>query len=559
MKKITFLLIALLVVMVSYSQVVINESFEGNSIPTGWSQSPSNNFAWSFGSSIMPGTTGVGSTDFSTNAAIFNDDAAGNTGNHNFETLELPSIDFTSNNNSSTFIKVEYTYALNVLSPEDDRLFFAVKDANNSTFHVIAEYDQDTDPTDVTLFIELASTSVTIDPSNVEFIFVYDDIDSDWAWGAGVDNVKITLIPNNDVCGNAQEMTSFPYTNIQDTTGSINEGFVTPTGCSGGMNDGVWYTFTSVGDGEVNIQSLTSGYDHEIGVYTGSCDNFTCVANKDGSLTGQPEYLSFNVTFGTQYWINFGYWSNSTDGASPGNLEVHMSYTPTANDICAQGQDAGAVTLPVQTNMANFASTTPYAGTVLGATDSGIAATVCEGYTGNPNDDVWFKFIATTENLHITVEENFDSVINLYSGTCGSLSQIGCADNIDISPVQIDANGLTVGDEYYVRVFSFDNSTNNNDSAFNISVWSEDSTAEINEDIIEGLTLYPNPINDILNIKAQEKITKLSIYNPIGQLLKTIIPNNTNVTVNLDYLATGIYIVKIEANGGVNSRRVIKK
>jgi len=557
MKKITFLLIALLVASISYSQVIVDEDFESNSIPPDWSQVALGGYHfWSFGSGVVPGNNVA---DFPTNAAIFDDDDAGNhPTQQNKAWLRTAMFDFTSYNNYSSFIKVEYTYALNILTDGNETLTFAVWDNDNTDWINLVQYNQDTAPTLATQFIELGTLNV--DLTHVSFAFIYDDVDASWGWGAGVDDVKITIIPNNDVCGNAQEMNSFPYTNIQDTTGSINEGFVTPAGCGGGMNDGVWYTFTADGDGEFNIESLTGVYDHEIGVYTGSCGNFNCVDHADSVEAGQPEHLSFNVTYGTQYWINFGYWSDVTDGETLGNLTVHTSYTPTENDTCAQGQDAGAVTLPVQTNIADFASSTPYNGTVLGATDSGVAATVCEGDTGTPNDDVWFKFTATTTSVHITVEENFDSVINLFSGSCGSLSQIGCADNLNQSPVQIDAGGLTVGEEYYIRVFSFEtNVLPNSNSAFNISVWTEGGTAGTQENNIAGLSLYPNPITDLLTIEAQEEITKLSIYNQIGQMVKTITPNQTNVSINLENLATGIYIVKIEADDKVSSKRVIKK
>jgi hypothetical protein len=46
--------------------------------------------------------------------------------------------------------------------------------------------------------------------------------------------------------------------------------------CGGGMNDGVWYTFTPTVGGALDLV-LTTSWDSEIAVYSGSCGVFTCV------------------------------------------------------------------------------------------------------------------------------------------------------------------------------------------------------------------------------------------------------------------------------------------
>src|SRR5438477_586506 len=62
-------------------------------------------------------------------------------------------------------------------------------------------------------------------------------------------------------------------------------------------------------------------------------------------------------------------------------------------------------------------------GTTVGATQS-IPATSCNTNTGNADDDVWYKFIATSTTYVITVGIDpdavvaFAAVIDLRSGVC---------------------------------------------------------------------------------------------------------------------------------------------
>lgn len=100
---------------------------------------------------------------------------------------------------------------------------------------------------------------------------------------------------------------------------------------------------------------------------------------------------------------------------------------------------------------------------------SGVAT--CGG--GNVNSvDNWHRFTATSEyptialsalgNYLIDATRGNGTLIQLFSGSCGSLSQIGCS----VSPAGATSNSftpnspLTIGQQYYVRI-----ATNNNTSS----------------------------------------------------------------------------------------------
>ncbi len=119
--------------------------------------------------------------------------------------------------------------------------------------------------------------------------------------------------------------------------------------------------------------------------------------------------------------------------------------------VSAQGNDCAAATL-----LTPGASCTPTAGTTAGATQS-IPALTCAGFTGNADDDVWYRFTATATAHTITVAggTGFDAIIDVRSGACNG-TNIACADATFTAGTEIvNATGLTVGAQYYIRVYSY--------------------------------------------------------------------------------------------------------
>lgn len=132
--------------------------------------------------------------------------------------------------------------------------------------------------------------------------------------------------PANDACEDATVVGSLPYNISQDASAATNnDGFI--SACTGGMNDGVWYTFTVETAGTINISiSDVIGWDPEIAIYSGACGAFTCVARADNGGGGAGESISTAVTAGTQYWLNIGHWSGSTNNSEgPFTLDISSS------------------------------------------------------------------------------------------------------------------------------------------------------------------------------------------------------------------------------------------
>lgn len=74
----------------------------------------------------------------------------------------------------------------------------------------------------------------------------------------------------------------------------------------------------------------------------------------------------------------------------------------------------------------------------------------------------------------------------------------------------------------------------------------------------DALSVYPNPVSDILNITtADRKVLAVEFYSVDGKLAKSVSGNNQSVDVS--GLQKGVYIVKVKTSAGEKSFKVIKK
>lgn len=145
-----------------------------------------------------------------------------------------------------------------------------------------------------------------------------------------------------------------------------------------------------------------------------------------------------------------------TGGESSGCTELMFTSAPPppANDECAT-----ATTLTVNPDLN---CTTVTSGYTIGATDSGTVPDPCYG---TPDDDVWYKFVATATTHKISLlniqsvgtnPDDTDTYFQVFSGGCGALSSIFCSD-----PPSGLVTGLTVGETYWVRVYSYSDTGSN--------------------------------------------------------------------------------------------------
>lgn len=96
-------------------------------------------------------------------------------------------------------------------------------------------------------------------------------------------------------------------------------------------------------------------------------------------------------------------------------------------------------------------------GSTVGASQS-QPANLCGAFTGTADDDVWYQFTAlTTGTVTINLDGNpdFDGVLELFKGNCGSLTSVTCSDTSQKGGSEgITVNALA-GTNFKVRVYSY--------------------------------------------------------------------------------------------------------
>jgi hypothetical protein len=133
---------------------------------------------------------------------------------------------------------------------------------------------------------------------------------SDATCNLSLGSLSYTCPPSNDDCANAISVLNMPYNNSQNASAATGPVVSTCTG----MNDGVWYTVVGNGSNIIIDVTAVTGWDPELGVYNGSCGNFTCVASIDNGGTSAGEtYTIVASTLGTTYYVNVGHYSSFGD------------------------------------------------------------------------------------------------------------------------------------------------------------------------------------------------------------------------------------------------------
>ncbi len=61
------------------------------------------------------------------------------------------------------------------------------------------------------------------------------------------------------------------------------------------------------------------------------------------------------------------------------------------------------------------------------------------------------------------------------------------------------------------------------------------------------IAIFPNPANDILNITSSEEISEIEIVNTLGQVVFRMEVNSDNAVCDVNGLASGVYVVKIQS------------
>lgn len=325
-------------------------------------------------------------------------------------------------------------------------------------------------------------------------------------------------------------------------------------GCSSPVAPADGATNVPVGDVTFEWTAPTTGdpatsYDMYYGETPGDVTNFVGNFEETSALITLTGY---NVTF---YWrivpINAGGEATGCNGDA-WSFTTEPAPLPPANDDCS-----GATELIPAGDFATAAIATTNAGATY--TDGTIPA--CQD---DIDSNVWYTVVVpasgsiTIETKEVDGSPLFDTVLEVYSGTCGALVAVDCSDDEgDELFSLVSLTGRTPGETLYVGVYRY-GSSDGIAGAFQLGAYDASLLATTGFDSA-SLKVYPNPVKDVLNVSYSKEISNIAVYNMLGQQVFNKAVNTKDAKVDLSFLNSGNYIVKLTSDNEVKTLKVLKQ
>ncbi|MBL7943591.1 MAG: hypothetical protein JNM00_12535 [Flavobacteriales bacterium] len=340
-------------------------------------------------------------------------------------------------------------------------------------------------------------------------------------------------IPDNDFCANAIPLTVGTSCNMQSFSNAYctaTEPLTTPNPSCGFYAGGdIWFTFQYPESGHFRIERLDGNiYSAQFALYQGSCgslDPIECVQNSNStsivnmhvdSLAGQWLYLRI-----------FSY--NSSEG---GTFSICL-WEPDMpdNDFC----DA-AIPLEVGSDCVLQTYNNLYC---TGWEEMPVPSPTCGFYAGG---DSWYTFVFP-QSGHLRIERNNHAGSNiqfaLYTGTCGNLVQVRCAQNLNALNVHDDQ---LAGQTIYLRVY---NSNDPIGGTFDMCLWEPDipdnDFCSFAEDIVLGEPCQPDTVSALYCTSGPEVVPGPSCVAFLDTDIwyRLLVPDDGIFTLNINSISNG--------------------
>jgi len=209
----------------------------------------------------------------------------------------------------------------------------------------------------------------------------------------------------------------------------------------------------------------------------------------------------------------------------------------------------------------------------LGTTDYTVEDVTYADFTAeNPIDFAQGE----TANVQITFETGYTYFTNIWIDFNDNLifdenELVYQGESLNDNPTVLDASFEMPADaplgNHYMRIGTADNGQETPNPCYNGSYG---VTLDFIINVVEGsqaihtlnqyqFNLYPNPIQNNLNLSANSNIKSISIYNMTGQEVLHSAPAKTQLIIDTQNLNKGSYILKVNINDTFGYYRFIKK
>ena len=293
------------------------------------------------------------------------------------------------------------------------------------------------------------------------------------------------------------------------------------------------YTFSptgpSVGTGGV-INGATAGTAYTVTAGNGSCTSVASASFTRAAQLATPATPTVTTVAAT---------CAAAGNATVSNYDSSLTYTfsPSGPTVGTGGAITGATAGTAYTVTAGNGSCT----SVASASFTNAAQLVSTAPSGATTQNITAGIAseATIEDLVVTGSNGF-----WYGSEANALARTNAL---------AIGTQLVSGTTYYTVNVSANGCVS---TAFAVTVSVTLGTAQFE---LTNIKFYPNPVVSSFTIEAQDIITNVEVYNSIGQIIYSEVPNKLNTTINFESLPNAIYLVKVISNSKNKVISVIKK
>ena len=75
------------------------------------------------------------------------------------------------------------------------------------------------------------------------------------------------------------------------------------------------------------------------------------------------------------------------------------------------------------------------------------------------------------------------------------------------------------------------------------------------EEFTNETIIFPNPANNVLNINANSNISRVEVFNMMGQMVGSYTANDVNTQINTTNFSNGVYTVRISTENGTTTKK----
>lgn len=263
--------------------------------------------------------------------------------------------------------------------------------------------------------------------------------------------------------------------------------------------------------------------------------------------------------------ISYGFDGNMQQYNWSGNLSAGQNETINLDSVALSNGNHNFLAYIVSSNLASDSDLTNDTITFNITINNGVNVSVAltTNYNGNENT---FEIIDYINNTVIEQQGPF-GIMSSYAnsfclpegGYCVTVTDNG---GDGLTPIWwVDEGNYTLNING-TEVYNADTIGSGVTTCFKYygGVFYSDTSAEVGIKEISdfnNFSIYPNPSNEIVNVKAAETVTKAEIYNIAGAKVYNKQIGEKTFTINADNFSKGMYLVKVYTNKGVGVKKLI--